>query len=113
MLPGEPSQTTSLSLWKERQSLEFRQEATRADGGRRSREMLSGHGVFSPVEIIEEALQREQIDLTIHRVVTSGLGTISPKLKPFWSNLRKFESLKRFKPFPSKINLPSTQLNNV
>lgn len=71
------------------------------------------HGVFSPVEITEEALQREEIALASHRVITSGLGTISPKLRPFRSYLTKFESLKRFKPFPSKVTMPRTRLNNI
>jgi hypothetical protein len=57
LLPEGGSQPTSLSLWRERQSLEFRQEKGSADRGRSFREVQSVPGVFSPVEIGEEALE--------------------------------------------------------
>jgi len=61
LLPEGCPQPTSLSLWKERQSLEFRREEGRANRGRSSREIQSGPGVSSPGETAEEALNRELI----------------------------------------------------
>lgn len=98
--PEGCSQSTSLSLWRERQSLEFRPEEGGADRGGSSRERQSGPGGLGPGETAEEALCG---DLTVHKVHHLRTGDNEPQAKPYWSQITKFESLEGLKPLPSRV----------